>query len=289
MSVYPNHNIIDSVYRDYKKLKPSVVINAQNSIFASTLINHTKDFSFVAIKNPKEISKICNLFNVNAYITSDYVNHSQEREIYKQYHIKEILLLIDGPTALLKKEDLVLLNDRLDDVDKIVVGSQIASSWGFLKEIGTIDPGIPKYSLHTEPRKSVIVISDDSNVSKRICKILFEHYPDIKIIKTFDNYNESMNDLNSYKVCVNLNTPIDNLYGLYAGCYVISNKSLYGYETIYENIEHIPQLIKQKIETFDIQKQKDIHCSLEQQYDFEKFTLNMSNLVFKYIKEPFYI
>jgi|694.fasta_scaffold84788_3 hypothetical protein len=289
MSVYPNHNIIDSVYRNYKKLKPSVVINAQNSIFASTLINHTNDYSFVAIKNSKEMSNLCNLFNINAYITSDYLSHSQERDIYQQYHIKEILLLIDSPMVLLKKEDLILLRDRLNDVNKIVVGSQIASSWDFLKEIGTIDPGIPKYSLNTEPRKSVIVISDSSNVSKRICKILYEHYPDMKICKTFDDYNESMNDLNSYKVCVNLNTPIDSLYGLYAGCHVISNKSLYDHETIYENIEHIPQLIKQKTETFDIQEQKDVHYSLEQKYDLQKFAANMSNLMYKYIKEPFYI
>lgn len=289
MSVYPNHNIIDSVYRNCKKLKPSIIINAQNSIFASTLINHTTDYSFVAIKNSKEISKICNLFNINAYIASDYINHSQERDIYKQYHIKEILLLIDSPAALLKKEDLILLNDRLNDVNKIVVGNQIVSSWSFLKEIGVIDPGIPEYTLRTEPRKSVIVISDDSIVSKRICKILFEHYPDIKILKIFNDYNESMNDLNSYKVCVNLNAPIDSLYGLYAGCHVISNKSLYGHETIYENIEHIPQLIKQKTETFDIQKQKDIHDSLEKQYDFQKFAANMSDLMNKYIQEPFYI
>ena len=54
MSVYPNHNIIDAIYRQHKKLKPSLAINFQNNIFSSTLINN-QDCSFIAIKNLKEI------------------------------------------------------------------------------------------------------------------------------------------------------------------------------------------------------------------------------------------
>ena len=288
MSVYPNHNIIDGVYRQYKKLKPSVAINAQNNIFSSTLINH-QDCSFIVIKNLKEISNIYNLFNINAYITSDYISHSQQRDVHKQYHIKEILLLTDSPMSLLKKEDLILLVEKLDDTHKIVVGSKIAPSWDFLTEPITIEPGIPEYSLNTESRQPAIIISDDSNVSKRICKMLFEQYPGIKILKTFDDYSKTMNTLNSYKVCVNLNSPIDNLYALYAGCSVISNKLLYNYESTYESIEHISQLIQQKTETFNIQEQKNIHYHLKQQYDFQEFSSNIINLISKYIKEPFYI
>ena len=288
MSVYPNHNVIDGIYRHYKKLKPSVAINFQNNIFSSTLINN-QDCSFIAIKNLKEISKIYNLFNINAYITSDYISHSQQRDIHKQYHIKEILLLTDSPLSLLKKEDLILLVEKLDDTHKIVVGSKIVPSWNFLTESTTLEPGIPEYSLNTESRQPAIIISDDSNTSKRICKILFEKYPNIKILKTFDDYSKTMEILNSYKVCVNLNSPIDNLYALYAGCSVVSNKSLYSYETAYESIEHISQLIKQKTETFNIQEQKDIHYHLKQQYDFQEFSANIINLISKYIKEPFYI
>jgi len=288
MSVYPNSNIIDGVYRQYKKLKPSVAINLQNNIFSSTLINN-HDCSFVAIKNSKEISKIYSLFNINAYITSDYIGHSQQRDIHQQYHIKEILLLIDSPMSLLKKEDIILLIERLDDTRKIVVGSKLVPSWEFLTDPATLEPGIPEYSLNTESRQPVIIISDDSNVSKRICKILFEKHPNIKILKTFDDYSKTMELLNSYKVCVNLSSPIDNLYALYAGCSVISNKSLYNYEATYESIEHISQLIKQKTEAFNIEAQKDIHYHLKEQYNFQEFSANIINLISKYIREPFYI
>jgi hypothetical protein len=273
-------------------MRSNGILNINNSIFKTVINNNAiNNLNLInSSKNIEELNNIYSLFNVHIYIATDYIQHSNARGIHKKYHIKELLLLTDTPEPLLKREDLMLLSERLGDAQKIIIGSEsIRSSWSFIKNADYIIPGIPEYSLSTKNRDNICILYNNQSSSKKICDILFQKFPELKIISTFDNYNSLMEILNSYKVCVNLNSCIDSLYSLYAGCSVISDIKAYDYEQTYENVDHIIELISQELSNFKIKHKIDIHNNLMQKYNNETFINNISNLISKYIKEPFFI
>lgn len=294
MSTYPNHNVIDRIYRHCSKtMRSNIILNINNTIFKTALINSCSDkFHFIVCnQNPKEeLDNIYDLFNIDIYATADYIQHSQHRNICQQYHIKELLLFNDPPNPLLKREDLILLSDRLEDTNKIIIGSDnINSSWSFLSDSNHIPPGIPVHELNTETRNDICILHDGSGSAQKLLHVLIQQFPKSKIISKFDDYNDIMQTLNTHKVCINLNSCIDSLYALYAGCSVISSIRAYNHEQVYENIEHMIELISKTLLSFDIKQKIDIHNSLEKQYNNEIFTDNISNLISKYTREPFYI
>lgn len=289
MSIYPNNNIVNSIYKYCHNIPSNIILNTNNSILKTVLCS-VDGCNFIAITDPKEIKRLYGLFNIDIYAATDYIQHSQNRDIHKQYHINELLLLVDPPTPLLKREDLILLSERLSDTIKIIIGSDtIHSSWSFLEHTHNIIPGIPKYKLNTEHRKNLCVLHDGSSSSQKLCQILSQKYPDLQTISVFDNYSSVMETLNAHKVCINLGTSANSLYALYAGCSVISSTQAYAHEQEYKNIEHMIELIFEELSDFDIGKKTDIHNSLEKQYNIKIFTDNILNLISKYTQEPFYI
>ena len=191
----------------------------------------------------------------------------------------------------LKKEDFILLSERLSRVKLLCFGEDIAKQWpnNIVNSSYIIEPGILHKDINIEDRYPLIIMSDGSKSSQKICSILNSKYENIKIITSFDDYESVIEQLNKYKVCLNLNTSLDSIASLGCGCITIAKKSINKNILIYNSIEEITKIIDESIISFDIKKQKDISTHIMQKYKYDIFQEKFDQTIDMYLREAFTI
>lgn len=291
MTIQPPQNVIDCIYRLSKKLSHPLILNMQPSIFRS-LLEETNGLSFVISDNQDlNINTICSQFNINGVISSDYIRHSQQKNIYHNYHIQDMVMIIDPPHSMLKKEDIMLLEERLRDSKKICIGSNIYNKWPkrFIETL-PIEPGLIDEELNIDNnRKKLIILSDNSPASQRISAILYHKYQDVKVIGSYLDYDSLNKILNQYRVCLNLNASIDSIFALQSGCITISKEPYLNEVYKYNTLEDISKLIEKGIESFDIKRQKDTSLQITKNFPYSVFEQTLTQTIIDNLKEPFVI
>lgn len=287
MIIGPNQNIIDNVMRLSNRLKFNIILDIKNSIFRS-LIQDMDFVNFIVSNDESSTNRICSLFNINGYIASDYISHSQKQSIFQGCHIKDMILILEPPMTLLKREDVILLADRLSDTKKIGIDSAIVDKWpSSIIDISTVSIGIKDRELNKDKRKPLVILSDGSQFAQKISMILHRKYADLKILQSFDDYDKSIDILNEYKVCLNIGLIIDSLFAMSAGCKVISSQSIRPDIETYKDIEHLLSLLDYHIENYDFKKQKTVAKKLIKESDYETFSKSFKNTISTYFMEPF--
>jgi hypothetical protein len=289
MIIQPTQNIIDCVYRLSSKLNHHMLLHMQPSIFRSLLYS-VPGVSFV-LSDSKDLNTICSQFNINGVISSDYIAHSQHKNIYHNYHIKDIIMVTDPPHKMLKKEDMILLEERLRASKKICIGSNLYKTWSnSLIEMSVIEPGLINGEFNEDKkRRTLIILSDNSSSSQKISSILYQKYQDVKVIGNYTDYNTIYKTLNEYSVCLNLNTSIDSIFPLQSGCITISREQYLNEVYKYNTFEDIIKLIETAINAFDIKKQKEISLQISNNFPFSVFEKTLMQTIIDNLKEPFVI
>jgi hypothetical protein len=261
----------------------------QPSIFRSLLYS-VPGVSFV-LSDSKDLNTICSQFNINGVISSDYIAHSQHKNIYHNYHIKDIIMVTDPPHKMLKKEDMILLEERLRASKKICIGSNLYKTWSnSLIEMSVIEPGLINGEFNEDKkRRTLIILSDNSSSSQKISSILYQKYQDVKVIGNYTDYNTIYKTLNEYSVCLNLNTSIDSIFPLQSGCITISREQYLNEVYKYNTFEDIIKLIETAINAFDIKKQKEISLQISNNFPFSVFEKTLMQTIIDNLKEPFVI
>ena len=289
MSIQPPQNVIDCVYRLSQNLNHHMLLNMQPSIFRS-LLQKICGISFVLSDN-KTINTVCSRFNVNGVISSDYISHAQQKNTYHNYHIKDIVMITDPPHRMLKKEDMMLLEERLRDSTKICIGSDIYKQWpNDLIDMLVIEPGLIEMEFNSsKKRRALAVLSDNSTSSQRISSILYQKYKDVKVIGSYTEYETLYKTLSEYSVCLNLNTSIDSIFAIQSGCITISKEQCFNGVCQYNTLEDITQLIEKGIETFNIKRQKEISLQTTENFPYSVFEKTLTQTIIDNLKEPFVI
>lgn len=288
MNIYPINNIIDSVYRPYNNFRYTVSINIHNSIFETLLLDN-QYINFLRLGNSIDyLNYVHSTINLNAHVSSDYLNHFQNKRLFDTYHIKDFVLFLDPPLKILKKEDIILVKNRLQSTQKVCITDQIAKRWSGIKAL-TIEPGIKPCDLDGAKRKDIIILSYNDKMVPKIYQALQNKYKNVHVVHAVDNYNSIMNTLKEYKVCINLGISVDSLYAQSAGCVVISKDSIYNDTYELTNIQNLVTEVGYHLDNYDFEKQKQKSLLLINNYNYEKFEQNMSKYIIETIMEPFTI
>lgn len=286
--INPINNIIDNIYRATNNVQQNIILHIKDSLFGSILRQAASSNAIVA-KNYNETIGILNLFNINGYITDNYIEYSQYRNHMIYSHIKDIVILTDFPMEFLKREDFILLSERMSQSRLVCFDSNIAEQWSDVMSgrFDIIQPAVIDKQINIDSRKNLVVLSDNSKLAQKICSILYRYYQDMKIITKFDNYEQTFDELNNYKVCLNLNATLDSLPPLAAGCLTIGQKKLNEFVIPYNSIDDMQNIINQLIKSFDVKKQKDISSQIIERYRFDIFAKKTNKLINTHFKEAF--
>ena len=153
----------------------------------------------------------------------------------------------------------------------------------------SLEIGIPYHSINTGKRKNLLVLTNESETHAKIVDIFRNNHKDLCVINKFENYEQIIETLNQYKVCINLNSMLDSIFGLSAGCSVIAKDSYYKGITGYSSISSIIPLIANQLQTFDIGQNKKIAKNLLSEYPHNTFTKQFTNSIVSNLMETFFI
>lgn len=289
MITQPILNVIDTAFRVSKNLKYNILLNMQDCIFRSVLQN-IEDINFMLVDD-SHINDICSVFNWNGVATSSYIGHSQQQYIYQNYHIKDMLIITEPPLKLLKKEDMMLLAERLHNCKKICIGQDIHSQWPLdLMKMSMIEPGVVDIDFNADQkRKELIILSDGSQSSQRISMYLYQKYKDVKIVNSYNDHIKLMETMNEYKVCLNLNTYLDSLFAVHAGCITISKDKSIDQVRTYDTVEDLLEGLDKYIKNFDIKQQQHDSEDISNKYSYDNFEKTLCKSIVEYIREPFIV
>jgi hypothetical protein len=231
------------------------------------------------------------VFNCNGVATSSYIGHSQQQYVYQNYHIKDMLIITEPPLKLLKKEDMMLLAERLQNCKKICIGQDTYSQWpSDLIKMSMIEPGVIDLDFNADQkRKQLIILSDGSQSSQRISMFLYQKYKDVKIVTSYNDHIKLMETMNEYKVCLNLNTYLDSLFAVHAGCITISKDKSIDQVQTYDTVEDLLESIDKYIKIFDIKQQQEDSDSIKSKYSYDHFEKTLCKSIVEYIREPFVV
>jgi hypothetical protein len=282
---YPQNNIIDHCI--------SAIDKHKYYIFGSNNIHYELD-NMIDLPNHH-----LSLYNYNLCITNRLLNYTSNPTI-KQFHLNTIILTHSHKPQNVKKEDLVLMSQRLKKETKIFFSESAKNSWRLDNSI-VLKYGVPRafqYVNSTTKRKDVLILNcDNSPYAQQIQATLIEKNYSCDIMSSFRIPIEVINStMNNYKVCVDLaeHNVLNLLCGIASGCAGISIKSPITSEeylninglTFINNIEEIFPALAQILDINDEERKNNSEAILNQ-FDFNNFSTIMSNIIQKANREAF--
>jgi hypothetical protein len=170
------------------------------------------------------------LYNYNLSITSNVLGYTTNN--VKNFHVNSLIFTHSHKPEHIKKEDSVLMDQRLLNEHKIFFSESTRQSWRLTKNTYVYKYGVPKvFEKNTEynDRKNVLILDiENTTYSKHVYQLLKSSGIDADILNKFDgNIAEINNLLNQYKICIDLaeHNVVNLLCGIGAGCYGITIKN----------------------------------------------------------------
>lgn len=183
------------------------------------------------------------LYNYNLSITNNILGYTTSN--VKNFHINSLIFTHSHKPDHIKKEDSVLMDQRLLNEHKIFFNESSKQSWRLTKNTYVYKYGIPEIFTKTIEyinRKNVLILDiENTTYSKHIYQLLKNSGIDVDIINKFEGNMVDINNLfNKYKICIDLaeHNVINLLCGIGAGCYGITIKN----PLFFENYKHVSGL-----------------------------------------------
>jgi hypothetical protein len=282
---YPQNNIIDHCI--------SAINKHRYYIFSSNNLNYKID-NMIDLPDQH-----LSLYNYNACITNRLLSYTNNPSI-KQFHLNTIILTHSFKPQNVKKEDAVLMNQRLRKEIKVFFSETVKNSWRLDNSI-VIKYGIPKvfqYSNDTAKRKDVLLLNyDNLPHAQQIQAALINKNYSCDIMNSCRMPMEEINStMNNYKVCIDLaeHNILNLLCSIASGCTGLSIKSPTTSEeysntnglTFVSNIEEIFPALSQILDIGD-EERKNNSDNILNEFDFMNFSTIMSNIIQQANREAF--
>jgi hypothetical protein len=282
---YPQNNIIDHCI--------SAIDKHKYYMFGGNSLNYKID-NMIDLPD-QHIS----LYNYNLCITNRILNYTNNPNI-KQFHLNTIILTHSHKPQNIKKEDTVLMNQRVKKETKVFFSESAKNSWRLENSIA-IKYGIPKtfqYTNDITKRKDVLILNyDNLPHAQQIQAALINKSYSCDIMNSCKTSIEDINStMNNYKVCIDLaeHNILNLLCGIASGCTGLTIKSPATSEeysninglTFISNIEEIFPALSQILNIGDDER-KNNSDSILKEFDFDNFSNIMSNIIQKANREAF--
>jgi hypothetical protein len=287
----PNYNII---YYPQNNLFDHLIgfVGNFNIMVFSASSDHCK------IKNLEDIpNNRINLYNYNLCISNNLIEYTKNN--LKNFHLNSIICTHSAKPPYIKKEDTLLINQRINNEIKIFFSEYVKDSWKFhANNTYYVKYGIPDAFIYSKPhneRKDILIINSQNPM---LTGKLMESLKQKNLVcDCLDIYNLSVEDLNelfnNYKTCIDLNidNTINMLCAIASGCIgIIPNtgspeyKDLQGLFFI-NSLESIINTIESILNTsYDPNAASE---DIKKAFPFDEFKNKMNNLIHKANREAF--
>lgn len=281
-----NANILHQLLEE----KVNIVYNPINRIFDDIL--YLIDFNFFVFGDYMPTSSNCialssnyiDLYNYDIALFNGIVNGSQQT-VSKTLHINTMIFEHDPKPNNLKKEDILILNNKTKRIKKIFFNQQYMNTWNQDNSI-CLSYGVPteifKYVLSYVDRQDVLIygnpilsqqIYNHLNNTNKTCAIL--DYSQLKL--------EQLNKkLNNYKTVINLyNDNLLSLVAVAAGCNVITLANNSTIPGVYakQSIEQIIATLETVLQNNSGPNEATVAQYLDDNHNFDLFKIKLSELI----------
>jgi hypothetical protein len=239
------------------------------------------------------------LYNYNLCITNRILNYINNPTV-KQFHLNTIILTHSHKPQNIKKEDTLLMSQRLKKEIKVFFSESSKDSWRLDNSI-VLKYGVP----------SVFNVVNDTSKRKDVLILNYENLPHAQQIQAAlinKNYScdimtscrmpiENINNmLNNYKACIDLaeHNIFNLLCGVASGCTGLSIRSPTISEeylnvnglTFLNSVDEIFPVLSQVLDIGD-EERKNSSDDILKKFDFDNFSSKMRNIIQKANREAF--
>jgi hypothetical protein len=299
--------ITGNVLEKFTDDKHNIIYYPQNNMFDHLLanINDHSYYIFGENKDNFQIANIINLpnslvslYNYNLSITNNILGYASNN--LKHLHLNSIICTHSHKPSYIKKEDSLLMDQRLSKEIKVFFTESSKESWR-ISTGSVIKYGIPELfsnEVLVENRKDVLILNfENTPHAKQIQQALLNSNYSCDIMDSCSvNTKEISKQFNNYKVCIDLSEHniINLLCAIAAGCETITMMpqilaseytDLDGLVFI-ESISQIGDAIQSVLAISDERRQQNRDQVLER-FSFNNFKTQFNSLITRANTEAF--
>ena len=282
-----NANILHQVLEE----EINIVYSPVNSLFDKIL--YLLDYNFFVFGDYVSKTDNCvalpqshiDLYNYDLYLANGIVNASQQT-INRTLHTNTLIFEHSFKAPNLKKEDLVILNNKTKNIKKIFFNQDYMRTWNQQDSI-CLTYGVPlnifRNELDYNDRKHVLIYANNI-IGQQLHNHLSGDNIECSLLDMSQLSIQQINKkINNYKLVINLNN--DHLVSLAAaacGCHVIelsANPKQIPSIHCRSSIEQSVDLLKNILTNNNSPDHRAIEEYLPQNHDFELFKIKISDII----------
>lgn len=274
---YQIHNILHTV--SHKRGNPINIFYTYNNTLFDKVIDQISDA--VALNNQVFLNSP---LSYGLCIINDPLDMAQNINAYNNLYANKILFFHENPPSGLKKEDLFLLRHTLSKFSCYSFCNNY-ESWSNPK-MRYMSYGIKYQDNNINKNKNIIMLSYNNNKqTKLIYDNLKNIYHDTYLLEIdySKSYDNILQIISEYKICIDLASYYNVLCAASVGCYGITSKKSHSDEFIYQITDYQQMLaIIKDILHMPATNINNIQEYIKHTYPYEPFIENIKNIITDY-------
>lgn len=268
---------INNIYRKilYKnKLAPINISYTKSNRWYDYSLNLSQDplLSFLPYNNSFPI-------NNQLYFINEPLSFTQTLSNFVTY-IPKILFFHDSELISMKKEDLYLLNKKIQPYKKYTFVPELINLIPDIKKIEYGFTSIDKELLFKR-NKSILFITEESNMDQILFSHIKQMYPDADVLLSKSYRPDIESILVNYKICIHLASGYNTLLAASRGCITISSKQEKDipHHYVATDISKILECIHYINNNLDSQANINNHDAITNKYPYSTFFSYIQNII----------
>lgn len=271
---YQTHNILHTMYAQ-RQYNLNVLYTSTDSLFDKIM----EDVSNINLINNQVFLNFA--LSYGLCIINDPLDFAQNLNTYSGLYANKILLLHNDPAVSLKKEDLFLLRSSLSKFPCFCFTPNY-ELWSN-PNIVPLSYGVKEYLSPISKTKDIVLISHKEH---RQTKLIFDNlkqtYPTAELLDIDYSrpYDDILQTISEYKICIDLVSYYNVLCGVSVGCYGITGKRQYSDKYIDQisNYQELIAIINDKLSA-NVTNIEHMQQYIKQKYSQESFLISMKNTI----------
>jgi hypothetical protein len=224
-------------------------------------------------------------------IVSNPTDVAERLHSYKSSYSNKIIFVHHQPSPMFKKEDLYLINK---EISKYKIYTFIPDMQNKFPTSEYIRYGFNESNCHSSTSDrdiDICIISTDDNKQVNSLKsFLTKKYKSVEVILTLKQKNmaDVIKTLNKTKICIDMNTPYNNLLAISCGCVSITNSLISDGKFIYSigNINDLYSVIDNINIKYNDEYINDSKSYINSNYNYNKYKQKMTSIIENNYKLP---
>jgi hypothetical protein len=231
--------ITGNILQKFCKDNYNVVYYPQNNLFDTMLMSIRQHNYYLFGENQKDYNmsnvidlppSYIKLYNYNLCCTNNIIGFTSNN--LKQFHLNTLIFTHSYKPPYIKKEDALLMSQRLERETKIFFSENAKQSWNLMGGSLVIKYGIPtdfKIIKSSSDRKDILIINTENLPhNQQLYQAIISKGYSCDIVNSITNNSKTINNkFNEYKICIDLaeHNIANLLCAISSGCVGVSIKT----------------------------------------------------------------